>query len=45
MNGRCTMTISRKRSKEIEAIKENDIDYSDIPDTDADFWADARAIG
>ena len=34
------MTISRKRKKEIEAIKDKDIDYSDIPETDAAFWAD-----
>ena len=38
------MTISRKRSKEIEAIKENDIDYSDIPETDANFWAEAKLV-
>ena len=34
------MTISRKRKKVIEAKDEN-IDYSDIPETDADFWAHA----
>ncbi len=38
------MTISRKRSKEIEAIKDNDIDYGDIPETDAEFWADAKLV-
>jgi uncharacterized protein (DUF4415 family) len=38
------MTISRKRKKEIEAIKDKDIDYSDIPETDADFWANAELI-
>ena len=31
------MTISRKRKKEIEAIEDKDIDYSDIPETDLDF--------
>lgn len=36
------MTISRKRLKEIEAIRDEDIDYSDIPATDAAFWADAE---
>lgn len=36
------MSISRKRLKEIEAIREEDIDYSDIPETDAAFWADAE---
>ena len=32
------MTISRKRKKEIEAIADKDIDYDDIPETDAAFW-------
>lgn len=36
------MTISRKRLKEIEAIRDKDIDYSDIPETDAAFWANAE---
>ena len=36
------MTISRKRLKEIEAIRDEDIDYSDIPETDAAFCADAE---
>lgn len=36
------MTISRKRLKEIEAIRDEDIDYSDIPETDAAFWANAE---
>ena len=35
------MTISRKRKKEIEAIADKDIDTSDIPETDAEFWANA----
>ncbi len=38
------MPISRKRNKEIEAIEDKDIDYSDIPETDADFWANAELI-
>jgi uncharacterized protein (DUF4415 family) len=38
------MTISDKRKKAIEAIKDKDIDYSDIPETDADFWANAELI-
>ncbi len=33
------MTISRKRKKEIEAIADEDIDYDDILETDAAFWA------
>ena len=36
------MTISRRRLKDIEAIREEDIDYSDIPETDTAFWADAE---
>lgn len=38
------MTISRKRKKAMEAIKDKNIDYSDIPETDADFWANADLI-
>ena len=38
------MTISTKRKKEIEAIEDEIIDYSDIPETDADFWANADLI-
>lgn len=36
------MTISKKRLKEIEAIKEEDIDYSDIPKLDESFWERAE---
>jgi uncharacterized protein (DUF4415 family) len=28
--------------KEIEGIRDEDIDYSDIPETDAAFWANAE---
>ena len=38
------MTVSRKREKEIEAIEEKDIDFGDVPETDADFWAGAKLI-
>ena len=38
------MTITRKRKKEIEAVEDKDIDYGDIPETDAAFWADAELI-
>jgi uncharacterized protein (DUF4415 family) len=38
------MTISRKRKKEIEAIEDKDIDYGDIPETDAEFWANAELM-
>jgi len=36
------MTISSKRKKAIEAIEDRDINYSDIPATDANFWASAE---
>ena len=36
------MTISRQRLKKIEAIRDEDIDYSGIPKTDAAFWAVAE---
>ncbi len=35
------MTISRKRKKASE-VKDENIDYSDIPETDADFWANVK---
>jgi uncharacterized protein (DUF4415 family) len=36
------MSISKKRLKEIEAIKDEDIDYSDIPEADESFWRRAE---
>ncbi len=36
------MSISKKRLKEIEAIKDEDIDYSDIPELDQSFWQRAQ---
>ncbi len=36
------LTISKKRKKEIEALRDEDIDYSDIPETDAAFWESAE---
>lgn len=35
------MSISKKRLKELKAIKDEDIDYSDIPELDASFWKNA----
>ena len=32
------MSISAKRLKEIEAIQDKDIDYSEIPEADESFW-------
>ena len=36
------MSISKKRLKGIEAIKDEDIDYSDIPELDESFWQRAQ---
>ena len=36
------MSISKKRLKELEAIKDEDIDYSDIPELDESFWQRAQ---
>ena len=32
------MSISKRRLRELKAIKDEDIDYSDIPELDEDFW-------
>ena len=40
--GRRTMSISKERLREIEAIKDEDIDYSDIPEAGEDFWRRAE---
>ena len=36
------MSIAKKRLKEIEAIQDEDIDYSDIPEADESFWRRAE---
>lgn len=36
------MSISQKDLNRIKAIKDNDIDCSDIPELDDDFWAKAE---
>ena len=36
------MSISKQRLREIEAIKDEDIDYSDIPEAGEDFWQRAE---
>ena len=36
------MTISKERLNEIAAIPDEDIDYSDIPELDENFWANAQ---
>jgi len=38
------MSISRKRMKEINSIKEKDIDYSDIPELDKEFWDNVKPV-
>ena len=38
------MSISKKRLKEIKAIKDKDIDYSDIPELDETFWKNAVLV-
>ena len=36
------MTISKERLKTIEALRDEEIDYSDIPETDEAFWEKAE---
>ena len=36
------MSISKRRLRELQAIKDEDIDYSDIPELDEDFWRRAE---
>ena len=36
------MSISKERRKQIEAIGDEDIDYSDIPALDESFWRRAE---
>jgi uncharacterized protein (DUF4415 family) len=38
------LTVSKKRLKDIEAMKDEDIDYSDIPELDESFWANAELV-
>lgn len=38
------MSISKTRIKDIKSIKEKDIDYSDIPELDKDFWDNAKPV-
>ena len=38
------MSISKKRLNEIKAIKDEDIDYSDIPELDETFWSNAVLV-
>src|SRR5260370_37580553 len=44
MNGNTSMPISKKRLAEIAAIADEDIDTSDIPEADEEFFKKARLI-
>lgn len=37
-------TMSEKRAKELEAMSDEDIDYSDIPPLDEDFFKNAKRV-
>ncbi|WP_089729061.1 hypothetical protein [Candidatus Thiosymbion oneisti] len=36
------MTLSKECLKQIEVLRDEDIDYSDIPETDEAFWEKAE---
>jgi uncharacterized protein (DUF4415 family) len=38
------MNISKKRLKELEAIKDENIDFSDIPELDEDWFKNAKIV-
>ena len=38
------MSISPKRLEELKAISEEDIDTSDIPELDENFWSKAKVV-
>ena len=38
------MTISKKRLNELQKIKDSDIDYSDVPELDENFWKNAKLV-
>ncbi|MDJ0691213.1 MAG: BrnA antitoxin family protein [Xenococcaceae cyanobacterium MO_188.B32] len=38
------MSISPKRLEELKAISEEDIDTSDIPELDENFWSKAQVV-
>jgi len=37
-------TLSKTNYKKISKLSDNDIDYSDIPATDEEFWSDAQVL-
>ncbi len=38
------MPILEKSIEELKGMKDKDIDFSDIPELDANFWKDAKLI-
>ncbi len=36
------LSVSKKRLEQLKAIKDEDIDYSDIPELDEAFWKNAE---
>lgn len=42
--GENIMSIDKKRIHEIKSIKDDEIDYSDIPELDDNFWANAKPV-
>ncbi len=36
------LSVSKQRLEQLNAIKDEDIDYSDIPELDEDFWKNAE---
>jgi len=37
-------TLSKTNYKKISKLSDNDIDYSEIPATDEEFWGDAQVL-
>ena len=36
--------LSKTKYKELKELSDNDIDYSDIPETDEEFWDNAEVV-
>lgn len=43
-NGGNIMNIDKKRLNEIKSIKDENIDYSDIPELDENFWKNMKPV-
>ena len=37
-------SISKERLAQLDAIRDEDIDYSDIPELDENFWKNAKLV-